>query len=166
MIKKKICLLGSFAVGKTSLINQFVNQSFSEKYHTTIGVKIDQKNLRVNNKEIDLIIWDLHGEDRFQKVQSSYLTGSSGYFLIVDATRKESLAAIHTLKILAENSTKNLPFKLIINKCDLTEEIEITEEDILKQGISSKNILWTSAKTGEGVEDAFIDLTKMMLNNN
>jgi len=73
MIKKKIVMLGSFAVGKTSLVQRFVNSIFSEKYLTTIGVKIDQKIVNVNDKEVNLLLWDIHGEDDYQKMVLSQL---------------------------------------------------------------------------------------------
>jgi len=91
MIKKKICMLGSFAVGKTSLVQQFVNSIFSEKYHTTIGVKIDQKNVLIDGNEVTLMLWDIHGEDEFQKVKPAYIMGSAGYFIIMDGTRRNSI---------------------------------------------------------------------------
>ena len=66
MIKKKICMLGAFAVGKTSLVQRFVNSIFSEKYQTTIGVKIDQKLVQTGDTEVNLMLWDIHGEDNYQ----------------------------------------------------------------------------------------------------
>src|ERR1051325_7234218 len=73
LIQKKICMLGAYAVGKTSLVARFVRSIFSEKYHTTIGVKIDKKTLRVDDQELSLILWDLAGEDDFYQVRMSYL---------------------------------------------------------------------------------------------
>ena len=87
-LKKKICLIGAFAVGKTSLVRRFVHSIFSEKYHTTVGVMIDKKQVNVNGLPVDLIIWDLHGEDDFQSVRMSYLRGASGCFYVADGTRE------------------------------------------------------------------------------
>lgn len=165
MIKKKICLLGAFAVGKTSLISRFINDSFSDKYHTTIGVKIDQKKIMLDDVEMTLLIWDIHGEDRFQKVQASYLFGSSGCFYVVDATRKESLEPILKLKELVGNTSGEIPYKVLINKCDLHDQIEITPFDLEEAGFPASTIITTSAKTGEKVDDAFRDLSRSMLNN-
>lgn len=164
MIKKKICLLGAFAVGKTSLISRFINDSFSEKYHTTIGVKIDQKKLTVDGNEVTLLIWDIHGEDRFQKVQASYLFGSSGCFFVADATRSESLPTITKLKELVEKTAGEIPYKVLINKSDLKDQIEVTPNDLVNLGIPETCIINTSAKTGEGVEKAFSNLCDLMLN--
>ena len=76
MFKMKVCMLGAFAVGKTSLVQQYVNSIFSEKYQTTLGVKIDKKSLQVDGQQLELILWDLAGEDEFMEVRSSYLRGS------------------------------------------------------------------------------------------
>lgn len=91
MISRKICMLGAYAVGKTSLVRKFVHGVFSEKYLTTIGAKIDKKELVVDGTELTLVLWDLAGEDGFEKVRLSYLRGSSGYLLVVDGTREASL---------------------------------------------------------------------------
>ncbi len=91
MIKKKIVMLGSFAVGKTSLIQRFVSSIFSEKYQTTIGVKIDQKIVKIGSTEVNLLIWDLHGEDDYQRIKPAYIVGASGCFIVIDGTRKATL---------------------------------------------------------------------------
>lgn len=87
MIQKKVCMLGAFAVGKTSLVERYVKSIFSEKYQTTVGVKIDKREVLVGATTVKLVLWDLHGEDRFQAVQASYLRGASGVLLVVDPTR-------------------------------------------------------------------------------
>ena len=101
MIKKKICMIGAYAVGKTSLVEKHVHSIFSDKYHTTVGVKIDKKAMAVGGERIDLIIWDLHGEDDFQAVRMSYLKGSSGAFYVVDGTRWATLEVALKLKARA-----------------------------------------------------------------
>lgn len=166
MIKKKICLLGAFAVGKTSLINQFVNESFSYKYETTIGVKIDKKVITINNNNLEFIIWDIHGHDKFQSVRKSYLLGCSGYFLVVDATRKDSIESIPQLMELVNKSISEVPFYVLVNKSDLESLHEIEIQDLIEIGIKQENILWTSAKTGDGVEDAFLYLGLKMIHEN
>lgn len=163
MIKKKICLLGYYAVGKTSLARRFVDETFSEKYLTTIGVKIDKKEVVIDNNSIQLLIWDIHGEDRFQKVQKSYLIGTAGYLLVIDATRTESVDIMFQLKKMAEESLKNAPFLVLINKSDLIDEIIVTPETLIELGINKNQILTTSAKTGENVEDAFRLLASQLL---
>ena len=162
MIKKKICLLGYFAVGKTSLVRRFVFETFDDKYLTTIGVKIDKKEIQLSEESIQLLIWDIHGEDRFQKVQQSYLIGAAGYFLVVDATRDESLQVALNLKTLVEQTVGDIPYLILLNKSDLINEIVITPEKISELGFQPENIILTSAKTGLGVEEAFVELAKRL----
>lgn len=164
MIKKKVCMLGSFAVGKTSLVQQYVNSIFSEKYLTSIGVKIDQKSLVYNNADITLLLWDIHGEDEFQKIPASYLKGSSGYFLIMDGTRINTLSIIEDIKKMADEVIgTDKPFIVLVNKVDLSDKWEFS--DIMEKELSARNwrIIKTSAKTGEGIEEAFMELTKLMM---
>lgn len=163
MIKKKIAMLGAFAVGKTSLVQQYVNSIFSEKYQTTIGVKIDQKTVALDGKEVTLMLWDLYGDDDFMKMKPTYLMGSSGYLLVADGTRSETIDVAIELQKMASTATNNAPFILIINKSDLTETWEITAETIQKIQQMGWNILITSAKENIMVEDTFRHLTQRML---
>ena len=163
MLQKKICMVGAFATGKTSLVAKFVYSIFSEKYQTTVGVKIDRKTLTVEEKELNLILWDLYGEDEFQKLRTSYLRGSSGYLLVVDGTRKSTLQTAFELQKRVENSIGKLPFILVLNKWDLQDEWEIDSESI--QAIKNKGwtAIETSAKTGLNVEEIFYTLASKIL---
>lgn len=163
MIKKKICMLGIFAVGKTSLVQRFVKSIFSEKYLTTVGVKIDKKTLNVGNQVVDLMLWDLHGEDEFQKLQISYLRGASGYFLVADGTRASTLDGALRLKETVDQALGKIPFLLLMNKVDLLDEWEVDEGRLARLLEEDWTILKTSAKSGQGVEEAFLALaTKTM----
>ncbi|MCP3874483.1 MAG: GTP-binding protein [Desulfobacteraceae bacterium] len=162
-MKKKICMLGAFAVGKTSLVQQYVNSIFSDKYHTTVGVKIEKTTVVMDDTNVDLIIWDLHGEDEFQHVRLSYLKGSSGCIYVADGTREKTLATALSLRKIAQNTIGKLPFILMINKSDIKDQWEIDDEtidDLKNQGIS---LIITSAKTGDEVEQAFKILTQKMM---
>jgi small GTP-binding protein len=163
MIKKKVCMLGAFAAGKTSLVQRFVKSMFSEKYLTTVGVKIDKKLLWFDNQEIELLLWDIHGEDEFQEVRTSYLRGAAGYFLVIDGTRAATLGTAYLLQKRVEETVGKVPSVLLFNKVDLVETWEI--EDSVFEDLSRQNwpYLKTSAKTGEGVEEAFQTLAKKML---
>jgi small GTP-binding protein len=155
MIKKKICMLGIFAVGKTSLVQRFVKSIFSEKYLTTVGVKIDKKTLDVGSKRVDLMLWDLHGEDEFQTLQMSYLRGTSGYLLVADGTRKSTLEGALLLKERVDQALGKIPFLLLVNKSDLLDKWELEQGKLEKLREEDWTILKTSAKTGVGVEEAF-----------
>jgi small GTP-binding protein len=163
MIKKKICMLGDFAVGKTSLVIQYVAHMFSQKYHTTLGVRVDKKKVRVADRDIQLILWDIHGKDRFTSISDSYLRGMSGYLLVVDGTRPETLATARVLKLQAEKIVGRVPFILMLNKIDLADSWGIQDKDISSLKKQGWSIIRTSAKTGEGVEEAFLALTTQIM---
>jgi small GTP-binding protein len=163
MIQKKICLMGSFAVGKTSLIARYVKSIFSDKYLTTVGVMIDKKEIRVSGQEVTLIVWDLHGEDDFQKVRMSYLRGSSGYILVADGTRPFTLNKAMLLHDEARAVVGDVPLVLVLNKSDLTDEWEIEESMLDDARARGWVVMNTSAKTGSGVEEAFQVLARKIL---
>ncbi|QKQ74824.1 Rab family GTPase [Nostoc sp. TCL240-02] len=163
VIQKKICMIGAFATGKTSLVAMFVHSIFSEKYHTTVGVKIDKKTIDIQDKKLNLILWDIYGEDEFQELQMSYLRGSSGYLLVVDGTRYNTLQKAFDLQIKIEDAIGQVPFILVINKLDITDEWEIESaeiDDVIQKGWT---VIKTSAKHGIGVEEAFQTLAKKIL---
>ncbi|MDH5427864.1 MAG: GTP-binding protein [Nitrospirota bacterium] len=162
-LQKKVCMLGGFAVGKTSLVKRFVSGIFSEKYHTTIGVKIDQKSQCVEDTEMLLVLWDVYGDDDFQKVRASYLQGSAGFLLVIDGTRKETVDVARHLHTLAVQTMGPVPYVLVINKHDLLDSWQVVPEMYEDLASSACLVLQSSAKTGEGVELAFAELAKQML---
>ena len=164
MIQKKICLIGAFAVGKTSLIARLVKSIFSEKYHTTIGVKVDKKTLSVGGTELTLLVWDLAGDDRFGGVEMSYLRGASGYLLVADGTRRSTLDTAVALQRRTLETVGDIPFVLLLNKADLVDAWEIPDSDLDPYKERGWKILNTSAKMDEGVEDAFKLLAASILN--
>ena len=163
MIQKKICMLGTFAVGKTSLVRRFVESIYSGKYHTTVGVKVDKKVVTVNAEEVTLLLWDIEGTETEHEFRKSYLRGASGYLLVADGTRKDTLYKALALQTRAEETVGNVPFLLLLNKSDLAEDwqIESREQEALEE--RNWTILNTSAKTGQGVEEAFLALAEKMV---
>jgi small GTP-binding protein len=163
MLQKKICMIGAFATGKTSLVAKFVYSIFSENYQTTVGVKIDKKAVKIQDKELNFILWDLYGEDEFQKVRLSYLRGSSGYLMVVDGTRHNTLEKAFSLQTRVEETIGQIPFILVLNKSDLLDEweIETVEIDAIVQ--RGWTVIKTSAKTGMGVEEIFQTLANQIL---
>ncbi len=154
-------MLGAFAVGKTSLVARYVHGIFSEKYQTTLGVKIDKKVVEVGNQEVSLVLWDLYGEDQFQRVQSFYLRGSSGYLLVADGTRAETLEVALSIQQRTQEVLGSVPFILMLNKRDLPWQV--SEAEVNKLRARGWDIHYTSARTGEGVEESFTALAKQML---
>jgi len=163
MIRKKICLLGAFAVGKTSLVARFVKSIYSDRYITTVGVKVDKKTVKVDDQEVNLIVWDLAGEDEFQKVRLSYLSGASGYLLVADGARRDTLETARMLRERVNENIGALPFIFIINKVDLASEWEIDDQAIAECEGQGWTVIKASAKTGEGVEEAFSKLAEELI---
>ncbi len=155
MLQKKICMLGASAVGKTSLVARYVQGIFSEKYLTTVGVKIDKKPVNVGGVDVLLMLWDMQGEDRFQKVQMSYLRGAAGYFLVADGTRRDTLDRALILQKEAEATAGAVPFVLLLNKSDLEDEWDIEDAALAELTASGWTVLRSSALSGLNVDEAF-----------
>jgi small GTP-binding protein len=162
MIQKKICMLGGFAVGKTSLVSRFVSSIFSDKYLTTIGVKIDRKPVVLDHVTINIVIWDVAGEDEFQTVQRSYLRGSSGYLLVADGTRASTFETALQVQQKAEETVGRVPFILALNKVDLAADWQVDLRAYTRLADQGWTITRTSAKTGAGVEETFKALAQRM----
>ncbi len=152
---RKICLLGSFAVGKTSLVQRFIKGIFSDKYHTTLGVKVDKKTFVIDDTDIEFIIWDLAGEDDFMTVRQSYLRGTSAYLLVVDGTRNETLETALSLHQRMQQENESIPFVLLLNKSDLKMQWDLDVQKIKQLKESGWNILETSAKNNDAVDESF-----------
>ena len=163
MNKFKICMLGAFAVGKTSLVQQYVNSIFSEKYQTTLGVKIDKKSLEINGSHLNLILWDLAGEDEFINVRSAYLRGSSGAMLVADGTRAETLDITLQLKSKLEAEVGDVPVILIVNKLDLKAEWNIDQAKLNRLREEGIQVIETSAKSSDNVKMAFTQMGERLL---
>jgi small GTP-binding protein len=163
MIQKKICMLGSFSVGKTSLVRRFVDSIFDDKYHTTIGVKVDKKIVIANGEEVTLVLWDIHGEDVYQKMRMSYLRGMSGYLLVADGTRRQTLDDALSLNERVVQEFGRIPALLLLNKYDLTDQWEIDSSHGAKLTAAGWSVFNTSAKNGDAVEKAFLQLAQAAL---
>jgi small GTP-binding protein len=160
MIQKKICMLGATGVGKTSLVSRFVLSVFSDAYLTTIGVKVDKKLVSVGGSDVTMMLWDIYGEDEFQTVRTSYLRGAAGYLLVADGTRPATLDTARQLQKTSEGVIGPVPFILVLNKADLAPDWHIDDRALWKLAEDGWAVMKTSAKTGNGVEDAFLKLAQ------
>ena len=158
MLQKKVCVLGAFGAGKTSLIRRYVESIFSDTYLTTVGVKIDKKTVDLPGRSVSLILWDLAGEDDISSLRMSYLRGCAGYVLVADGTRRTTLDVATSLRQRVEADYGAMPFVLLLNKNDLQERWEIPDPELAGLRDDGWWVRTTSARTGEGVEDAFMDL--------
>ncbi len=163
MIKKKVCMLGAFAVGKTSLVQRFVYSMFSDKYKTTLGVKIDKKELLVDDTSVELILWDLAGEDEFMKVRESYLRGSAGFLLVADGTRRETVAIAEQLYDKMLDVVGDVPFVMLLNKSDLEEQWQVDEQQLDQLRAKGWEVTTTSALNNDNVESVFESLARKLV---
>jgi small GTP-binding protein len=161
VLQKKVCVLGSFGVGKTSLVRRYVESIFSDAYLTTVGVKVDKKVLDVRGRELTLVLWDVAGEDDTTSIRMSYLRGAAAYFLVVDGTRAETLDVARSIQARITAEIGELPYLLILNKADLQAEWEIPESIDGLQGAVA--VVRASAKSGEGVEQSFQELAQRLI---
>jgi len=162
VIQKKVCLLGEFAVGKTSLVRRFVEGRFDDRYLSTIGVKISRKTLERPTGLLNMLVWDLAGADEFGS-QSAYLRGAAGALIVCDLTRRETLAAFERYARQVRALNVAAPLVFLGNKVDLVAERAITDADLQAASATLGGpYLLSSAKTGEQVEAAFLHLAERL----
>ena len=159
MINRKVLITGSFGVGKTSLFNRVIHNEFSEQYLTTIGVKVDKKNLEVDGQQISLVLWDVAGEVSQQKVPKSYFLGASAVIYVFDLSRPATCKNMYADIEIIQEILPGCLIKIVGNKKDLVDEDTLTAFNEKYQPN-----YYTSAKTGENVELLFKDIaTKLII---
>ncbi len=165
----KVVILGDAAVGKTSLINRFVEGSFSEDYRATLGANIVRKDVNLNSTKVRLIMWDLAGQEKYRVVRSMYFQGCQGALLVYDVTRYSTFDSINSkwLRDFKKYVKKEGVYILIGNKSDLTNQRTVTKErgKEIADKIKASHFIETSAKLGENIEEAFTLLVNQILNN-
>jgi small GTP-binding protein len=167
---KKICLLGDFAVGKTSLVRRFVDNQFSDEYLSTIGVKLSRKLVQVPRIigtpiHMQLVLWDLEGKEDFSSTSSSYLRGASGAIIVGDQTRPETMVNTrnHIKVFLSVN-----PQACIVIACNKDDVREKERPPIMPAFEGHERVVLvqqTSAKIGNGVANLFEALSKKLIEN-
>ncbi len=161
MISRKVILTGSFGVGKTSLFKRFINNTFSEKYITTIGVKVDKKLVKIGEEEVSILLWDIAGEVKQDKVPKSYFLGASAIVYVFDLTRPSTYKNINTDMEILKDILPDAILKIVANKVDL---VNASTLDTIASELGFPIDVVTSAKTGENVEDLFLGLAAAFLN--
>ncbi|NJN18436.1 MAG: GTP-binding protein [Oscillochloris sp.] len=163
-LTQKICLLGDFSVGKTSLVRQFVEGRFDDRYLSTIGVRVSRRQAVVNAHELSLLIWDIAGSEAFSQVVHNYYAGSGGALLVCDLTRLDTLGTLERYSAEFRQINPAAHLVLLANKLDRSSERAI-EHQQLADFAARLNIPWylTSAKTGAGVEASFLDLSAAII---
>ncbi len=167
-MKVKICLVGEGAVGKTCLIRRFIHDQFDDRYISTLGAKVSKKELVVGTDgdqvNVDMTIWDIMGEKGFRELlKEAYFHGAQGVLAVCDVTRTETLSDLDDWVAAVVKVTGNIPVEFLANKADLKDQQVIHPEDLEAAATPhGAPFLFTSAKTGENVEQAFADLAKMI----
>ncbi len=160
VISKKIALLGSHAVGKTSLISRFVTREFPKEYLTTIGLRVDQKTVAIGEDEVELIIWDIAGQDDPVRIPQYYLNGAHGYLFVIDLSRESTWAVMESQLQVLEAMMPKAKRLIAANKMDL-----VSEQSLAALDIPVKPDFFTSALTGERVDDMFQEMAQILIND-
>lgn len=158
-VQGKVCILGDFGVGKTSLVRRYVEGIFHNDYLSTIGVKVSRHVAHAGGTQVNLIIWDVAGGEESSGVHTNYLKGATAALLVCDMTRASSLSGLQKYANAMQKIEPSASFVVVGNKYDLKDYFEITEGDVstFARGIASPYLI-TSAKTGQRVEDAFTQI--------
>jgi small GTP-binding protein len=174
-LRKKVCLLGDPAVGKTSLIRKFVYNEFSETYISTIGTEVTKKELLVDFKEdsynitrydISMAIWDIIGQKEFRALISRFYKNASGSLLICDLSRPDTLQNLKNWTSSIYGAIGKIPIVFVGNKVDLIDHDSFNTDDLLELSVRyGAPWITTSAKNGDNVEQAFYLLGKLIIKN-
>lgn len=153
---RKVCLLGDFAVGKTSIVARGVRNTFSEKYLTTVGARVDSKLVSLSaDRELRLVLWDIAGSSTLTQLSSSYIKGAQGLLLVADGSRPETVdTALYLRAQVVQLLGHDIPAILILNKSDLADRWGVTPARMLALQ-QELPVITVSAKTAEGVEQSF-----------
>ncbi len=170
-MKIKICLVGEGAVGKTCLIRRFIHDQFDDKYISTLGAKVSKKEITIRNPkgdgevDVDMTVWDIMGEKGFRELlKEAYFHGAQGILAVCDVTRKETLQELPEWVDSVNKVTGTIPMMLLANKCDLTDQRVLSDDDVRKVADGYRAPwFWTSAKSGENVEDSFKRLAETVV---
>lgn len=164
-LTSKVCVVGDFAVGKTSVVERYVNNHFSEKYLTTVGVKIDTKEIEFPDRGVEqkLVIWDVAGSDRFGDTEMAYLRGASGFIYVADGTRPLTLGAVDTIHSQIGEKYGPSPAVLLVNKRDLVADWGVNDERLEALRAQYDDVYQTSARTGDEVEQAILRLAEKIV---
>jgi small GTP-binding protein len=163
VIQKKIVLLGAASVGKTSLVRRFVSSLFDDKYLTTIGVKVDKKTIRVGGEDAVLMIWDVAGAEEHFSVPTAYARGAAGFVVVADGTRADTFDVAASIVEQMDRDLGPLPLVFVVNKKDLVDAWQADAARLDAMRPRSLAVVTASAKTGEGVEDAFHRLAEAVV---
>ncbi|MHA1409118.1 MAG: Rab family GTPase [Candidatus Odinarchaeia archaeon] len=160
----KLVVLGDEMVGKTSIIFRYTERRFLGDYKPTIGIDFSAKIVEIGKYNVDLIIWDLGGQEKYRILRKHYLEGARGCIIVYDKTRRKTFDNVENWYNDMKNNCGSIPCVLVGNKADLTDKTEVTteegEEKAKKLGL---NLIESSAKDGTKIDHIFKTITQMMV---
>jgi len=158
----KIIMIGDSGVGKSNIVDQFVNCKFTEDGKTTIGIDFEVRQVQIGADVIRLQIWDTAGQERFRSITRSYYQMAAGIIVVFDLTRRETFESVNRWLYEIENNVDDMArmeIMLIGNKSDLEHKREVFTSDISKvQERYNVPYIETSAKADINIEEAFKEL--------
>ena len=160
----KVIVLGTEAVGKTSLIERFSQKSFNTEYKPTLGTNIIIKELEHENNIFKFMLWDIAGQKKWNEVRHLYYKGAQGAVLVFDVTRPLTYKDITTWNDDLANYSGDIPKVLVANKVDLVKNVTEEEAKEMAEKIGAADLIFTSAKTGEAVNNAFVKIGYEIIN--
>ena len=165
--KVKIMFIGNSSVGKTSIIKRYSKNIFSTSYISTLGIDFESKNINIDNKTINLQIWDTAGQEKYKVLSKNYYNNSNAFIIVYDITNLESFESVmNWIDQIKENAPENVKSILLGNKSDLEEKRKISEEE--GKNLAKKiniNFYETSAQNGANIEKAIDNLVKDVIND-
>ena len=165
--KVKIMFIGNSSVGKTSIIKRYSKNIFSTSYISTLGIDFESKNINIDNKTINLQIWDTAGQEKYKVLSKNYYNNSNAFIIVYDITNLESFESVmNWIEQIKENAPENVKSILLGNKSDLEEKRKISEEE--GKNLAKKiniNFYETSAQNGANIEKAIDNLVKDVISD-
>jgi small GTP-binding protein len=162
-LQLKVCIVGPYAVGKTSLVRRYVENLFDEDYPNVQDLHIERKRIHMRGQELNLHLWALTGDDELAQMRVSHLSGAAGYILVADGTRPHTLHRLSLLRQLMAATLGPLPFVTAVNKADLDRDWLVDEAALERAERLGAPCFLTSARTGKGVQEVFDALAALLL---
>ena len=160
----ELLLIGDQNVGKSNFIFRFTENKFSESHQATIGIDVKVKNITIDNKVYKVQIIDTSGQEAYKSISRNYYLKVQGILLMFDLTNKFSFQNLENWIKEIYNIRDKVPFMIIGNKCDLENNIEVNDDEVIQFGNKNDASYYkTSAKNGKNVDNAIINFVKQII---
>lgn len=164
VLVKKVCMLGDPAVGKTSLVKRYIMDTFDERYVSTVGTRVLKKVVPTKKEEVTMMIWDILGQHTYKLLHYAVLQGAVGAVVVCDVEREDTLGNLDYWVNLIKDANSSAKCVIVVNKSDLIENAAFDKGKVEEYATQHESpFYYTSAKTDEGVKDAFEALAEIMV---